>query len=415
MARFGHYVTVHELRRTGLTAVYSGHDDRNPEDNFAIKVLEPSVLFEDKEREKIGANQFLNSARLQQKLFARGSQHWAQIYKYGSSPDGTFYVTDRYERSLQEMIDGHVAPSQKILHVIIRSITEGLIELKKAYKRPHGNLKATNVLITGDFSEMKVALSDPLPDESIDAKVHWYADLKAIGELIYQLVVHRPAPSLAGTRISDSKEWVGLKRQKDAWRHLCERLLAVSFRPDAITLESLVEELTELGKSKPVFSLNKFAVLSIILLLIGTSVFIYVKRKSQVTAEDREDFLKDYFSWVKALNRNLGFSSVDTDFEKSKKKGPAKDWIDEDPDLEEIIGKNDYGNDSPIWIAGLRKDPSTNDDEIIKEIRDQNKDPDYIKNAIDYVKDLREFFNPDKGNWPLLVEIHKAAKSLDKS
>src|SRR4030042_2047524 len=106
MRRFGRYVTVHELRRTGLTVVYSGRDDKSPDDKFAIKVLEPSALFADKEREKIGANQFLNSARLQQKVVACGSQHWAPVHEYGLSPGGTFYVTAKYEPLLQGLVVG---------------------------------------------------------------------------------------------------------------------------------------------------------------------------------------------------------------------------------------------------------------------------------------------------------------------
>jgi len=414
MRKFGHYVTVHELQRTGLTAVYSGHDDKSPEDNFAIKVREANVLFTDKESEKIGAKKFLNSARLQQKVVARGSQYWAPIYEYGSSPDGTFYVTNKYEHSLEKLIDLHAELGAKDLHAIIKQIAEGLNDLKKAYKRPHGNLKATNVFITRDSSGMKVAMSDPLPDESIDAKVHWYADLRAIGELIYQLVVHRPAPSLAGARISDSEEWAGLKRQKDEWRDLCECLLAVSIKPDAITLESLVEKLTELEKSKPVFSGRRMALgLFTIIAIVIVCLTLWYR---PVSPKDREDLLKDYFSWIEPLYRELGFTHYQEDYENSINDGRAYNCILLDEDLIKIIGEDpEDPNNSKIWRAGFPAQTATNDDEIIEEIRDPSKHKEKIKNAIDAVEDIRQFFNPDKGEWPILKEIHEAADSLGEN
>jgi formylglycine-generating enzyme required for sulfatase activity len=411
MTRFGRYVTVHELRRTGLTVVYSGRDDKSPDEKFAIKVLEPSVLFADKEREKIGANQFLNSARLQQKVVAGGSQHWAPIHEYGLSPGGTFYVTDKYERSLQELVDGHVGLGAKGLHAIIEPIVEGLIELKKSYKRPHGNLKATNVLITGASSEMKVALSDPLPEESIDAKVHWHDDLRAIGELIYQLVVHHPAPSLAGARIPDSKEWAGLKRQAGAWRNLCVRLLAVRIRPEAITLESLIEELTELGKSKPVFSRLRLAVLSL-LFLIAIAVVITIFQRSPVSPEIWGNLQNDYSNWIEPLYSKLEFDYGNRSYDNSIQNGPAKNWINGDPNLEKIIGKERDDKNSRIWAAGFPRRLAT------KEVTDPNKYSTEINKAVDAVEYIKNFFDPnttkDSESWPMLVTIHEAATEFDQ-
>lgn len=411
MTRFGRYVTVHELRRTGLTVVYSGRDDKSPDEKFAIKVLEPSVLFADKEREKIGSNQFLNSARLQQKVVAGGSQHWAPIHEYGLSPGGTFYVTDKYERSLQELIDGHIELGAKGLHAIIEPIAEGLIELKKAYKRPHGNLKATNVLITGDSSEMKVALSDPLPDESIDAKVHWHDDLRAIGELIYQLVVHRPAPSLDSARIPDSKEWAGLKRQAGAWRDLCVRLLAVRIRPEAITLESLVEELTELGKSKPVLSRRRLAALSL-LFIIAIAVVITIFQRSPVSPEIWGNLQNDYSNWVEPLYSKLEFDYGNRSYDNSIQYGQAKNWINGDPNLEKIIGKERDDENSRIWAAGFPRRLAT------KEVDDPNKYSTEINKAVKAVKYLRRFFDPNtteaSESWPMLVTIHEAATQFDQ-
>jgi len=201
MSSFGCFESVRELHRTGFTVVYSGREAASNEDNkFAIKIFQPSSLMLEEEQAKTESRRFLSSARIQKKVGASGAQYWAPVYDCGSNLEGTFYTTDKYDRSLQQLIDGRIKVSAQILHTIIESIVKGLIELKEECGRPHGNLKATNVLIvgTGDISQTKIVLSDPLSDEQIDDKVHWDRDLRAIAELIYELITHRSTPGRSG-------------------------------------------------------------------------------------------------------------------------------------------------------------------------------------------------------------------------
>ena len=193
MSSFGCFESVRELHRTGFTVVYSAREAAGNEDKFAIKIFQPSSLMLGEEQAKTESRRFLNSARIQKKVADSGAQHWAPVYDCGSNLEGTFYTTDKYDRSLQQLIDGRMKVSTQILHTIIESIVKGLIELKEECGRPHGNLKATNILIvgTGDISQTKIVLSDPLSDEQINGKVHWDSDLRAIAELIYELITHR--------------------------------------------------------------------------------------------------------------------------------------------------------------------------------------------------------------------------------
>ena len=127
--------------------------------------------------------------------------------QFGSIPNGAFYATDKYDRSLQQLLDVHITLSSQSLLKIIESVAKGLIELKKACGRPHGNLKATNILIDGegDITQTRILLSDPLPGELIDTSLHWDSDLREIAEFIYQLVVHRPSPNVDGWQAPDSE------------------------------------------------------------------------------------------------------------------------------------------------------------------------------------------------------------------
>ncbi|MHC4528828.1 MAG: hypothetical protein ACYS29_13215, partial [Planctomycetota bacterium] len=170
MAAFGRYQTVRELHRTGYTTVYSACDQASDEETFAVKLYQPSALLQEREQAKTEIAMFLNSARIQQEVAAGGAQHWAPIYEHGLTSEGAFYVTDRYDRSLQQLIDGRLRISTQSLHAIVEAIAQGLVELKNARGRPHGNLKAANVLIrgTGGMAQAELVLCDPLPDDHVD-------------------------------------------------------------------------------------------------------------------------------------------------------------------------------------------------------------------------------------------------------
>jgi len=132
-----------------------------------------------------------------------------------------------------------------------------------------------------------------------------------------------------------------------------------------------------------------------------------------VSREDLEDLHKDYLNWVEPLYDDLEFGYPDDSYNKSIKNGPAKDWIDRDPDLVKIIGKERDDENSRIWAAGFHKRLAT------KEVDDPNKYSTEINEAIKAVKYLRRFFDPSTTKaselWPMLVTIHEAAISLQLS
>ena len=405
MASFGRYETVRELYRTGYTVVYSGRVAADPAEKFVIKVFQPSALLLEGEQVKTELDLFLNSASIQQKAAESGAQHWAPIYECGSITDGVFYATDKYDRSLQQLIDGRVTLTPQALCAVVESVAKGLIELKQACVRPHGNLKATNVLIAGagDISQTTIVLSDPLPDEHIDTSIHWDRDLRAMAEFIYQLVIHRPSPTVDGWQVPDSKEWAVLGKQANDWRNLCNRLLTAHLRPGAMTIETLIEELAQLKKVKPVLSSRRLIVAGLIIAIVGAVILrlLWPKPAPPEQAE-WENLCTEYEAWVDDFRRSV---------DKQRKVRWSKDA--ELGEIVDMIGIARYPYDvmvkrgkAEIWeIVGH------------PEWGEQGK----TQAALKAIEDIKSFFDPNSVDdpnaykpWPLLVKIRETANKFEE-
>jgi formylglycine-generating enzyme required for sulfatase activity len=399
MATFGRYETVREIHRTGYTTVYSARAAESTAEQFAIKVFQPPALLLEGEQSKTEFDLFLKSTELQQKVAAGGAQHWAPVHQHGSSPEGAFYVTDKYEHSLHKLLDVRLRLSSNILLAIVNSVVQGLIELKESHGRPHGNLKATNVLMgeTEDITQAKIVLCDPLPDEHIDTQVHWDSDLRALAELIYQLVVHRQSPRVDGWQAPESKEWRVLGRNAASWRDLCNRLLNAAAKPGTITIETVAEELAQLKIAKPLFSpLRIIAAALIVIVCVVTLILVWPSPPA--TKEEWKQLCDEYFAWVGPLyEQGLGFN---------RKQGNtrAQRWS-EDQDLKTIL--------KSIKAAGYPYEFAKDEGMEVKYIADTPGVGDDTKKGLAAIEDIRSFFNADSNKpWPLLVEMNKTANDF---
>lgn len=408
MAHFGRYEVVRELHRTGLTVVYSARAATSPEDRFAVKVLEPFISLGDEQQAKTKAHLFLDSARLQQQVAAAGAEHWASIYEFGSTPHGAFYVTDQYDRSLEQLVSSRVELTTQTLLTIIESVAKGLIELKQICQRPHGKLKATNVLIAAeaDRTQTKIVLADPLPDKYIDTEAHWNADLWAVGALIYQLVVQRPLPNVDGWQAPDSEEWAKLGRQASDWRELCNRLLRAPVKPDTITLESLIEELTRLEKAKPV-RVPRWLIAAGLMVMASLVVLgvLWFRRPPEKTKWQR--LCTEYTDWVKELY------ATDLQLHRGQGKERTARWR-ENPDLRRIVDKIKAAG-APIYACADAKGQTALEiiDTPAKGYAGQTD------RALAAIEDIKSFFDPNSGDdpnlyqpWPLLVRTYEEANAL---
>jgi len=195
--------------------------------------------------EAVQSRVFLKSAAVQQKTARLNAKCWAPIYEFGTASSGPFYVTDRYDFSIRQLVDGRVKLGVTGIHNITSSIVCGLLALKQACGQPHGNLKLTNILIAGrgDVAKATVVLCDPLPD----CQPHAQADLRRLGEIIYELVVHQSVPRMAGYNVQESEYWSRLGRQAEAWRQVCNRLLHADVESAPVTLEEMADQLATMG------------------------------------------------------------------------------------------------------------------------------------------------------------------------
>ena len=430
MTSFGRYETVLELHRSGFTVLYSGRIAAGPEAKFAIKVFQPSILLLETEQAETESDLFLNSANVQQKTTASGAQYWAPIYECGSIPDGAFYATDKYDRSLQQLIDVRIALSSQALRKIVESAAKGLVELKQACGRPHGNLKTTNILIAGegDISQTTIVLSDPLPDEHIEKAEHWDNDLRDIGEFIYQLVIHRPSPNVDGWQVPDSKEWAKLGKQAKDWRNLCNRLLNAHMKPGTMTIETLIEELARLEKIKPVLSFRRLLIATGLVVIAGAAVFIIkpdIFPSKSANIKDWKQLFTEYVGLVEDLRSDLGLPNGNE---------REKLWKN-NPDLSIIVEKVNKAS-YPYYIAYDNNvlEEDLNKIETEEDIDDFNIKEDKTIDALIAIEIIKYFFDPkadpnsfrfyndpnspanrkEYQKWPLLVEIHDTANSFTK-
>jgi len=398
MATFGRFETVREIHRMGYVVVYSARTPDSTAERYAIKVFQPPALMLEGERAKTEIELFLKSAAVQHKVAAGGAPHWAPIHQHGSTAEGAFYVTNRHEHSLRRLIDLRLKLNSTDLSVVIGAVVEGLMELKCSCRRPHGDLKAANVLVggTGDISQRNVVLCDPLPDEYVDTSVHWDTDLLGVAEFIYELVVHRPSPRLDGWQAPDSQEWRRLGKQATAWRNLCNRLFKAAVAPGTITLETVAEELAQIARAKPARRYHWPVAAGAVVIVLAVVLFMLLKPKppDEVTWER---LCRAYTDWFEDLE-NYQQDKDDSYYYKKR-------WRKQnDRNLAQILDEIEtarYLYDFGQTIASVKKKPPP---------KVTNKG---TTKALDAIYRIRAFFDvndPNSDNpWPLLVQLDETA------
>src|SRR4051812_21665868 len=249
MTAFGNYEIIQELYRGPVGAVVRARLPGQPGE-VAIKIFDPSMMGL---LEADAATQsFLDRAALQKLLAERGAKHWAPVHELRPTDEGAYYVSDYYPLTIQRLAADQVPVDGKSLHALVAGVVKGLLELQLRHRRAHGDLKSTNVLLAGaadDLVNAQVLLGDPATEA--DSPDDWARDLLALGDLIHQLVLHRPFRPTVGRDepvwpVSPSPEWGALGRQGERWRELCNRLLAPNAAERPANLEAVVEVLREM-------------------------------------------------------------------------------------------------------------------------------------------------------------------------
>ena len=250
VSNYGGYEVGAKLQQGAFTAVWEARQAgaaKGSPARFAVKAFDPAGTPFSKEEAALHAESFLDSALTQHRVASSGARHWAAIHKSGTADGGAFYVTDRYDHSLQELIEGRVHLTSADVYHVLHSTLQGLAELKAAAGRPHGNLKPSNILIAGatDLGKARIVLTDPLPRADVDPAAGMVHDLQALGQALYHLVLHQPFRLEKGWPIGPSPEWGQLGKDGDAWRELCSQLLFPNALKTPLTLEAALAALAK--------------------------------------------------------------------------------------------------------------------------------------------------------------------------
>lgn len=249
MPTYGRFETVRDLFRGGLGTVSIARlEGKGDKDEYVVKAYVITASVRDRSEAEAEAKAFLRRAETMAKLTAAKARHWAPVHEAGLTPTGAFYATDRYKRSLDQLISGRVRLDAAAMWNIVNSIYQGLRELRAACERSHGALKPSNVLLdrVGQVDRARIVLSDPAgtaPEGEL-------GDLRALGRIIYLLVFYQPFRELGGYPLVEAAEWSKLGRKANAWRALCNRLLDPAATPGTLGLDSVAEDIKALRERK---------------------------------------------------------------------------------------------------------------------------------------------------------------------
>ena len=290
MSRFGGFETDREIFRSGLSALWSARRaDASPDEPalYGVKEFRPLDSLPLDEADA-AVEFFLEAAELQQRVAAAGAEHWAPIEEFGRCGSGAYYVSRHYHRSLSQLIASRVRFSATALASIAGAVVQGLRELREACDRPHGDIKPSNVLVetAGDITKTRVVLTDPLPTSQLPRTGGEEGDVRAVGRLLYRLVVHRRFEQLSSWPIAKSRDWRRMGGIGEAWRHLCERLLDPDAPAEQLTLDWLAGQVTRIARRKAVIvRLVAMGVAVVVLAVVGWLGYRYATRPSAPPVE----------------------------------------------------------------------------------------------------------------------------------
>ena len=294
MATFGKFEVVTELHTGERGTVFSARPaGGGREVKYAVKSFNSHAL--DSDEQFWETQSFVERAKVQQRVGEAEGSHWAPVYEIGSSPVGTYYVTDFHPLSAASLVAGRVEVSAGVLYSIVRSVVAGLAELKAVAARAHGNLKPTNVLINsrGDVTVAGAVLTDPAsgPDA---ANAGESGDLFALGGLIHLLVLGRPFVGGSDWPPAPARAWLRLgRRQGRLWRKLCADLLSPDPSQRPAGVDAVAKRLKRLvpGRARPSRRLSLAVAAAVVVVAAGAATLLGLRdagaRREVCAAKER--------------------------------------------------------------------------------------------------------------------------------
>jgi hypothetical protein len=295
MPSFGPYESSREISSSSGAEVFSARNSAGGDSvDYAVKIYSLDALVGDNSESRSDLDPVLlelsraSASRIEiQQKAAQSSPFVAPVFESGRDSRGAWYVTLLYPRTLQKIVLGHVGLSVEGFHRVFRCVIDGALSLKQTSGRSHGNLKLSNVLISGagKIKSADVVISDPLPGGAEEGERYELEDLHGIGRLIYQLVFLREITNADDWALllplSVSKEWTAVfGKNASRWVDLCNRLLDPNLSLESCDLERLAAELGSL-EPKPPISTRGMAMLVGLVCVCGVAVFLYGRISSR--------------------------------------------------------------------------------------------------------------------------------------
>lgn len=280
MTRWGSYEAVKELAQSGLGFLWTARRSAAvvEGETYVIKTTEGLALLGDPERLERESTLFMEAANAQVKLVELGAKHWARLHEVGRTDVGAYYVTDMYARSVQSLVARGIRLDARSLSVVVHAVIDGLQEIGSLLGRAHGNIKRSNVLIGGPDGptvyDDPVVLTDPKPTSALTGQ-DGADDLRAVGRLIYELVMLRPVRDQIGLNVSLSEDWSRLGAAAPAWVDLCNLLMGAAGGRPAPDLEQ-VRAMIPTARAAASRRRGPAAAAAVALLVIGGGVAAYV-------------------------------------------------------------------------------------------------------------------------------------------
>jgi hypothetical protein len=274
MTAYGNFEAIKKVFTSHHGSIWSARNAGTADAaDCAIKLIELNAAM--MQEGDTGIAQHLLVAAALQQAMGNKSAHWAPVYGLGSQGTNAFYVTRLCPRSAQTLIDSKARLTSAELKTLLSEVLEGLLDLDEGYHRSHGNLKPSNILL-GDRSKIRkgaIFLTDPDASNEDLPSLTRTPDSKAIGELIYALITHKPHVT-ARWPLVKSAHWKRLGSTGKQWFTLCDDLLNTVSRRGLPTPERIRDRIDAIHPTRRQVPRTLFAMI----LLAGLGAGAYYKR-----------------------------------------------------------------------------------------------------------------------------------------
>ncbi len=411
MPKFSQPETAGRLYLSGVGGLFVLQAD----EKRVVTLLRPEagIWSEDYLREEIDG--FLLRGRTQ-RLIAQTSKHWAPVHMTSAIPAddgeepywavGAYAILDRYERSVQSLIEGRVHLENGDLRNIMEGTIQGLIDIREIGGRVHGNLKASNILLkdSADLSRAAVHLSDPAPDGALPlAAQAERKDLGDLGRLIYELVNLRP---YAEGTIGRSRDWDRLGPNGEDWRKLCNALLDAGAAPEQRDLAKILARV-KTWTLKPVKSRKPriIAASILFLLVVGGPALWYFTRPPKLAFNQAnwEKLCLSYAQWFRDFKDHFGDDKTRRQYSAPPYPVGVMDAFNKYAD--------EFDKSSPQQIAGS---PTQTLDLAVTPTEDAKTGygPNHTLKGVQLIDEVKTALLPT--NWRQLANLDREAAAFDE-